>query len=292
MRGEMSASTIGRAIRALPLVRSAKRNKRSGANALMRSIPEMPGSQLPEDTPGTCQIDSVALCGGSMAESFFYLVTLTDAATQWFECAPSWNRSSQATSRAMAAIHGRLPFEITHIHPDNGSEFINRLFIRAMAALIPALQLSRSRPYHKNDNCRIEQKNGSIIRDYFSDIRFDRHSHRAALETLCCDIALYTNLFRPCKKLIYKQRKEEKGVKYVKRYDAPRTPLERLSEFLPHDDPKLLDYLRQPDSINSITLMKSIQNRLRALVREVTSKTPPQIRTISVSAHLTNALTM
>jgi hypothetical protein len=70
-----------------------------------------------------------------------------------------------------------------------------------------AFKLSRSRAYRKNDNCRIEQKNGSVIREYFSDIRFDDAEQYSSLEALCRDIALYTNLFRPCKKLISKKRR-------------------------------------------------------------------------------------
>jgi len=266
---KMSASTIGRAIRASGVLRPAKRNKHSGAHALKQRIPEMPGSKLYEDAPGTCQTDSVALCGGNMAESFFHIATLTDAATQWFECAPSWNRSAAATSRAIGEIYARLPFEIVNLHSDNGSEFINTLFVQAMAKLVPGLQLSRSRPYRKNDNCRIEQKNGSVIRDYFGDIRFDRYVQYDALEALCRDIALYTNLFRPCKKLVSKERKDCKGVKYIKRYDTPRTPLQRLGSFLPADDPKLLFCRQQYAVLNSVTLLKSIHAQLRRLVREL-----------------------
>jgi len=269
----MSASTIGRAIRAQPPGPRAGRNKRSGANALRQAIPEMPGSQLPEDAPGTCQLDTVALCGGSMAGPFFYIAGLTDAATQWFECAPSWNRSAADTARAMESIHARLPFGINHAHPDNGSEFINRLFLQALARLCPGAQVSRSRPYRKNDNCRIGQKNGSVIREYFGDTRLDRHGQYAALEDVCRDIALYTNLFRPCKKLASKERRGCKGVKYAKRYDAPRTPLDRLAAFLPAADPRLLEYQRKRDTLNSITLYQSIQAQLRKIVRG--SGSPP-----------------
>jgi len=293
---KMSASTIGRAVRALHAPRGAKRNRRSGLNALKKDIPEMPGSQLPEDRPGACQIDSVALCGGNMAESFFYVATLTDAATQWFECAPSWNRGDKATSRAMRTIHARLPFALLHAHPDNGGEFINHLFVRQLKELAPGVRISRSRPYRKNDNCRIEQKNGSVIRDYFGDIRLDRHGHYAALDAVCADIALYTNLFRPCKKLVSKERKECKGVKYIRRYDAPRTPLERLGAFLPADDPRLLSCRKQCASLNSVTLLRSIHTQLRRLVRGLSApagaespSTALKSRTRSVSAQLTDA---
>ena len=283
----MSASTIGRSIRALHPSRPLRRNRCSGAHALKKSIPEIPGTLLPEDKPGVCQVDTVALCGGDMSESFFYIATLTDAVTQWFECAPSWNRSAVSTSRAMTGIRERLPFEISHLHPDNGSEFINTLFINELKKAVPGIELSRSRPYRKNDNCRIEQKNGSVIREYFSDIRFDLHSQYAALEAVCRDIALFTNLFRPCKKLVCKERKEGKGVKYTKRYDAPRTPLKRLCEFLPDDNPERIALTKLCDSINSITLLKSIHHQLRCLVRELAPPPPSGRHTVPKEGRIT-----
>jgi len=270
----MSASTIGRRLDAPRAGLPSRRNKRSGANALKRAIPEIPGSQLPGERPGACQADTVALCGGDMSESFFYIATLTDTATQWFECAPSWNRGSAATSRAMRSIRERLPFVITHLHPDNGSEFINTLFVNELRKAVPGVELSRSRPYRKNDNCRIEQKNGSVIREYFSDIRFDLHSQQDALEAVCRDIALFTNLFRPCKKLVSKERKDVRGVKYTKRYDSPRTPAERLCEMLPATDPKRIELMRMCESTNSICLLKSIHTQLRRLVRELAAGQP------------------
>jgi hypothetical protein len=269
----MSASTIGRVVRGAGAAHNpASRNKRSGKNALRASIPEMPGSHLPEDKPGTCQVDSVALCGGNMAESFFHIATLTDAATQWFECAPSWNRGEASTTRAMGSIRARLPFDMLHCHPDNGTEFINHLFVNAIAGFEPRVQLSRSRPYRKNDNCRIEQKNGSVIRQWFSDIRFDEHSQLGELEQICRDIALYTNLFVPCKKLMFKQLKPGKGVKYRNRYDKPATPLERLRRFSP-DDPRVSECVCLREQTNSIRLYKSIHQRLRQLVRGLLATT-------------------
>ena len=299
---KMSPSTMERSLRKTSWAHY-RRNKTSGKNSLKASIPECPGSELPEDQVGTCQVDTVALCGGSMAGSFFYIGTVTDAKTQWFECAPTWNHGAENTAKAMNAILLRLPFEIRHMHPDNGSEFINRIFIENLAGKVPSCKLSRSRAYRKNDNCRIEQKNGSVIREYFSDIRFDDTEQYSALEALCRDIALYTNLFRPCKKLISKKRRAGRGVKYIKAYDAPRTPLERLTEEQPIDS-RTQYYGRLYRTMNSIRLYKSIQSQLRRLVKTLNSggasvgiptPAPPEfpqvtfthIFTPSVSMHLT-----
>jgi len=301
----MSVSTIGRSLKHQG-VAGRRRNKTSGKNSLMSLIPECPGSELPEDLVGTCQVDTVVLCGGNMAGSFFSIGSLTDALTQWFECAPTWNHGGENTARAVMSIIGRLPFDIHHLHPDNGPEFINRIFIGRISEIITGCRISRSRPYRKNDNCRIEQKNGSVVREYFSDIRFDRIEHYDALMRVCKDISLYTNLFRPCKKLVLKKRKAGKGVKYIKKYDKPATPLERLSAQKP-DDPRVLKYLGLYKDTNSIALYKSIQRQLRSLVRDLHSveecdgippppstesppKTKPSVRLCSVSTHLTDAV--
>jgi hypothetical protein len=299
----MSPSTIGRSIRGRSRPAARRRNKHAGLNTLKKSILECPGSHLPEDAPGTCQLDTVLLCGGDLRESYFGIATLTDAATQWFECAPAWNHGAEATTRATHSIHARLPFAMKHLHPDNGPEFINHLFVNAMKKHIPGLQLSRSRAYRKNDNCRIEQKNGSIVRDYFGDLRFDRFEQYAALERVCRDISLHTNLFRPCKKLVTKERKDCKGVKYRKTYDAPRTPLNRLL-IHPVTHPTLpASYQHQRDTLNSITLSRSIHSQLRALFRGLRgppapgggapaaggTRNPRKIPFRSVSTHLTDA---
>lgn len=301
----MSVSTIGRSLKHQG-VAGYRRNKTSGKNSLMSLIPECPGSELPEDSVGTCQVDTVVLCGGNMAGSFFSIGSLTDALTQWFECAPTWNHGGENTARAVMSIVGRLPFDILHLHPDNGPEFINRIFIGRISEMIEGCRISRSRPYRKNDNCRIEQKNGSVIREYFADVRFDRIEHYDALMRVCKDISLYTNLFRPCKKLVLKKRKAGKGVRYIKKYDKPSTPLERLSARKP-DDPRVLRYLELQKNTNSVALYKSIQSQLRSLVRDLhsaeggggippppsaesSSETKPSVRLRSVSTHLKEAV--
>ena len=299
----MSASTIKRIIRlhgGPPPPR--RRNRHSGDSALMRGIPALPGRELPEDVTGTCQIDSVMLCGGDMAGQFFSLATLTDSLTQWFECAPCWNHGAAATSAAVAAIHDRLPFDIRHLHPDNGSEFINRIFIGDMAALVTGGRISRSRPYRKNDNCRIEQKNGSVARIYFGDLRCDDPSQHELLGEICRDIAVYTNFFAPSRKLVSKVRDSDaKGVKYFKTYDAPATPLDRLAVAAPND-PRVTRLKSIRQGTNGIKLLKSINRGLRRLVREMHSggdsggippPSPPEqayeLAHLSVSMHLTDA---
>ena len=295
----ISPSTIGRLLKSHRHEKPRKSNRHSGIQKLKDAIPALPGRELPEDTPGTFQLDTVSLCGGITTGSFFHIATLTDAATQWFECAPSWNHSAMAATRAMATATGRLPMPVHHAHPDNGSEFINHLFVNSLAALHPGARLTRSRPYRKNDNCRIEQKNGSVIRAHFGDIRLDDATLQPRLDTLCRDIALYTNLFNPSKKLIRKTRDtDRKGVHYRKRYDKPQTPLDRLAAHPGADPGRTRPYLELRERTNSILLLRSIKSQLRGIVKKTNAPSgggmppPDGVRPAppSVSTHLTDAL--
>ena len=175
---------------------------------------------------------------------------------------------------------------------------INHLFVKSLAELHPEAQLSRSRPYRKNDNCRTGQKNGSVIRVHFGDIRLDDASLQPRLDALCRDIALYTNLFCPGKKLTQKTRDtERKGVHYRKRHDKPQTPLDHLAAHPGADQGRVRHYLDLRERTNAILLLRSIESQLRGIAKKTNAPSgggmpPPDApfpEPLSVSTHLTDA---
>ena len=253
----MSVSTITRIIRPHRLV-THKANKRSGNKAaLAAKIPAGPGRLDETGEPGVLQVDTVALCGGDMRESFFWIVHVTDAATQWSACAPAWNRGAEATCQALDHIFAQLPFTPKVIHVDNGNEFINHHLLAYLATHFPNVRLTRSRPYRKNDNNRIEQKNGSIVRTLFGDLRFSDHSQLHALTQLCDDWSLLNNHAIPCTCQIAKTRRSDvKGLAYRRIVDAPRPPWQRLNALLPQPP---------PPHFNAILLRRHCENTLRRL---------------------------
>ena len=203
------------------------------------------------------QIDTVALCGGDLRESFFWIVHATDAVTQWSACAPAWNRGAEATSQALDHIFAHLPFTPKVIHIDNGREFINHHLLAYLATHHPDVRLTRSRPYRKNDNNRIEQKNGSIIRALFGDLRFSDHSQLPALTQLCDLWCLLSNHAIPCTRQIAKTRRTDvKGLSYRRTIDAPQTPWQRLNALLPQPP---------PPHLNAILLRQQCERTLRRL---------------------------
>src|SRR3954447_23517217 len=120
----------------------------------------------------------------------------------------------------------RLPFAVRELHPDNGPEFLNAHLVRFWGAQLPGLALSRSRPYHKNDNRFVEQKNSSLVRAYFGNARLDTPEQCAALNALYERMWLYYNLFQPVLHLV---AKTAVGTQVRRRWDTAQTPYERLA---------------------------------------------------------------
>ncbi len=126
-------------------------------------------------------------------------------------------------------IQTRLPFPIVEIHPDNGSEFLNHHLVRYFHAAIQDVDLTRSRPYQKNDNRFVEQKNHTLVRAYFGDARFDTLAHQHLLNALYEKMWLYYNFFQPVLHLQQKHRIQAEGeIHILRKWDEAQTPLERL----------------------------------------------------------------
>ena len=171
--------------------------------------------------------------------------------------APAWNRGAEATCQALDHIFANLPFTPKTIHIDNGREFINHHLIAYLATHHPDVRLTRSRPYRKNANNRIEQKNGSIIRALFGDLRFSDHSQLLALTQLCDRWCLLNNHAIPCTRQIAKTRRTDvKGLSYRRTTDAPQTPWQRPNALLPQPP---------PPHLNAILLRQQCEKTLRRL---------------------------
>lgn len=220
----MSPSTIDRLLLGSRVRTSLWRGRGSPAAAMKREIP-VRCERWEGRAPGWCEADLVAHCGGSMEGSFAYTLTFTDTDSQWTEMRSVWNRGGHATSLRFAEIEAALPFPLAGVNTDNGPEFLNWHVIRHFRDRAAGVPQSRSRPYHKNDNARVEQKNGSLVR---SLLGYDRFGDAALLDMHNEILVLHscwTNLFRPCMKLTSKIRD---GHKYKKTYDRPATPAQRV----------------------------------------------------------------
>ena len=173
--------------------------------------------------PGFTEVDLVAHSGDRADGDFAHTVNQTDILTTWVESAAVLGKSQVRVQQALEAMRQRLPFRLAGIDTDNGSEFLNAHLVQYCRGL--DVQFTRGRPYKKDDNAHIEQKNWTHVRKLVGYERYDTAAAVDALNTLYQDVRLLQNLFLPTVKLVTKERM---GARTRRRYDAPRTPLDRV----------------------------------------------------------------
>ncbi len=173
--------------------------------------------------PGFAEIDLVAHSGERADGEFAYTLNLTDIHTTWVESGAVLGKSQVRVCAQLDALRRQLPFALAGIDSDNGSEFINAHLVRYCAA--HQIQFTRGRPYKKDDNAHIEQKNWTHVRKLLGYLRYDTPEAVAAMNAVYADLRLLQNLFLPTVKLV---RKERVGAKVRRVYDAPQTPLARV----------------------------------------------------------------
>jgi hypothetical protein len=221
--------------------------------------------------PGHFEVDLVHHCGGSSAGEYAHTLQMVDAATGWSERVAVLGRGQRAMQEGFTRIKERLPFSIKELHPDNGPEFFNDHMIRFWGEdwgeELTGLRLSRSRPYQKNDNRWVEQKNDTLVRAYLGNGRLDMSRHVGALNEMYELMWVYYNLFQPVLHLtekIYKEGEEGKG-KIQRKWDEAKSPYERLlqSGVLTHEQQQRLEELYA--QTNPRELRKEIYRRLAQL---------------------------
>lgn len=223
--GQISEATVTRLLRQH---RSRKqRLPRKGPERANQLRKEVPMKRIPWDTsePGHFEVDLVHHGGESTAGEYGHTMQMVDVATGWSERVAVLGRGQAAMVAGFRRILERLPFPILELHPDNGSEFFNSHLVQFWKEKVTGVQLSRSRPYHKNDNRNVEQKNATLVRQYFGTLRLDTPEQVAAMNVLYEQMWLYYNLFQPVLHLSEK-RVGTQGVQRI--WDTAQTPYQRL----------------------------------------------------------------
>jgi len=200
------------------------RRKPCPPNRLLKGIP-MGRLSWDIELPGSFETDLVHHCGESAAGEYIHTLQLIDIATGWSERVAILGRSQAVMVKGFKRVGERLPFPIRHLHPDNGSEFFNDHLIRYFGEEVTGLSLSRSRPYRKNDNRFVEQKNSTLVRAYVGYDRLDNSAQCAALNELYDKLWLYYNLFQP---VMHMSGKEVTCGKTRRKHDQAKTPYQRL----------------------------------------------------------------
>ena len=222
----VSAATIDRLLASERKKLQLKGRSSTKPGSLLRQqIPIRSFADWDDARPGFVEVDLVAHEGGNASGDYAYTLDLTDVSTGWTELAAVKNRAQVWVFEALQEVRRRLPFQLLGLDSDNGGEFINHHLKRYCEA--EEITFTRSRPYRKNDNCFVEQKNYSVVRRHVGYQRFDTEAEVQLLNQLYEQLRLYVNFFLPSQKLLEKIRQ---GSRVRKRYDQARTPYRRVLE--------------------------------------------------------------
>ena len=230
--GRISASTVERYLARMRQDEPRLRRRPAGKEkAILRDIP-MGRLDWDIKQPGSFEVDLVYHCGPSAKGSFMCSIQWIDIATGWSERRSVLGRGYLVMQDGFRCILGRLPFPVLCIHPDNDSAFFNHHMLRFWGEIVPGVTLTRSRPYQKNDNPRVEQKNRTLIRYYLGDHRLDTVAHVLLSNRLYDRLWVYNNFFQPVMHLVGREVIREEGLptRVIRRHDTPRTPFDRLCE--------------------------------------------------------------
>jgi hypothetical protein len=223
---EMSAKTIDRLLHREREVRCLKQHRRPPVHPLLyQRVPVKTAAEWDRQEVGNLQLDYVLHCGRSTAGEYLLTLSATDIATGWWEGSPQLGRSQKATQESLERIRQRLPFRIQEVHPDNDSGILNDLLWNYCRR--HRIGMSRSRPYQKNDNAWVEQKNWTHVRKVVGYGRFTTVAQGEVLRVLYEAAADFRNFLQPAMKL---KEKVRVGGKVRRVYEEPRTPYQRLLE--------------------------------------------------------------
>lgn len=220
----ISSATIDRMLSATKKSYQLKGRSTTKPGTLLRkTIPIRTFADWDEKRPGFFETDLVALCGQSVKGDYVNALNLTDVATGWVGLEAVMGKAQSRIHPAVDNIRKRLPFPMLGLDPDNGTEFINWLLKSYCEKY--KISFTRIRPYRKNDNCFVEQKNYTVVRRFLGYGRYDTEKQLVIIREILKLVEPYVNFFQPMMKL---KKKTHLGSKTKKVYDIATTPYQRL----------------------------------------------------------------
>lgn len=220
----MSRATIDRCLKKARFIHPQHGLSTTKPGSLLKkAIPIRTFTPWEDEHPGFLEIDLVAHCGQSTEGIYLNTLTATDLATGWTECLALPNKTQFAVSQAIAVLRQDLPFPLLGLDSDNGSEFINNTLYRY--CISEKITFTRSRPYQKNDQAHVEQKNWSVVRHTVGYDRLETQEELTLLTSIYSELRLYINFFQPVLNLVAKERVDGKT---IHTYDQAKTPFRRV----------------------------------------------------------------
>jgi len=251
---QISPATCDRLLRASRKKLEIKgRSGTKPGSLLKHQIPVRIFTPWDEQVPGFLEIDYVAHCGESLADTYISSLDAVDIATTWTEKEACLGRSEKATVEAFETLEQRFPFKVLGVDSDNDALFINWHFLRMTKK--KEITFTRSRAYRKNDQAHIEQKNWSTVRKIISYKRLETEKQLAILNRIYQLLSDYLNFFIPTLKLV---RKEHIGSKVKRIYDKPKTPYQRVLEHKAIDEDTKITLRSKYQTLNPAALLREI----------------------------------
>jgi hypothetical protein len=256
-----SARTLDRLLR--PLRAQKRRPNLTRPGSLLRQQIPIRGSIWEEGQAGWLEVDTVALCGGSVAGDFIWMVDAVDYVTAWVSVRAMWNRGQDSTLEALQDMERTLPFALLGLDSDNGGEFLNHHVLRWLQKRPRPVYMTRSRPYKKDDNAHIEQKNWTHIRQWFG---YERYDNAEAVEPMNELVrGPYSQLLNCFHANLKLERTERKDGRVKRVYDQARTPLARVlgcAEVCGKTKERLR---QQKTKLNPFALKAEVERRLKEI---------------------------
>lgn len=232
-------------------------------------------SSWEESRPGFCELDTVAHCGNTASGEFANTLDVTDILTGWTEQEVFLGKAEKRVIEGLNLIKERMPFPLLGIDPDNGSEFINWQMYRFCVEA--EVEFTRGRPYKKNDNAHIEQKNWTHVRQVYGYDRIEKQEVVDLMNDLNRnELRLYKNFFQPTIKLIDKKRVGLHKEKIKRIYDVPKTPYQRVLLCDEISDKTKQELTTLYATLNPAHLRRTILKKLSVIKKRiiVSRKTP------------------
>ena len=267
----ISPSTIDRRLKAKRRLLKKRLYGRTKPGTLLKHHIPIKTDSWDVTTPGFTETDLVSHSGNSEKGEFIHSLNVTDIHSTWVESRAVMGKGQAAVLDAMKEIEQALPFKLVGIDSDNGSEFIN-YHLKAFCDQ-KKIQFTRGRPYKKDDNAHIEQKNWTHVRKIFGYLRYDSEPTQQAMNDLYLnELRTLQNLFLPSMKPISKSRV---GSKLKRRYDKPQTPLERVAACPQADPLKLAELKKLRDATDPFELAKTIEQKLERIYQLANQRLSP-----------------
>jgi len=260
----VSAATLDRLL--APLRAKLPRRGLSGTKpgSLLRQQIPIQGEVWDEARAGFMEADSVAHCGGSLAGNFIWSLTFTDIASTWTSGRAVWNKGAAGVLEQTRQVEGELPFALRGLDFDNGSEWLNWHLIRYLQGRARPVRVTRSRPYHSDDNAHVEQKNWMWPRQLLGYGRLEDPGWVGPINEVYRDIwGPLQNFFLPSMKLA---RKWRVGARWRRRHDRPQTAYQRLLQLGALEGKKARQLRELFESLDPFGLHEQLEKRLRPIL--------------------------